>query len=420
MDKIEIIGGKKLEGKVRVSGAKNAVLPVMAACLLAPGRSIIHNVPRLRDVDNMLGILRHLGARGEFIAEHSLALDCERLATSSAPYDLVRKMRASVLVLGALLGRLGRAEVSVPGGCVIGSRPIDLHLKGLRGLTARVEIEHGYIKASAKELRGGEIYLGGRFGSSVGATINLLLAAVKAHGRTVIINAACEPEVVDLAGFLQTMGASVSGAGSPRIIVEGKRELAPAEYAVIPDRIEAGTYLIAGAVAGRKVILENAVPEHLSALIEKLSECGGRVERAEEGLVVRGGGDLLPVDITTLPYPGFPTDMQAQVMVLLSRISGISLITEKVYPERFMHVPELIRLGARISLEGATAIIRGPSALSGAPVMAADLRASAALVLAALAAEGKTVVDRVYHLDRGYERMVEKLSALGAKIRRIK
>jgi len=419
MERIKIIGGRKLSGEVEISGAKNAVLPVMAAALLAPGRSVIHNVPRLRDVDNMLGILGFLGVRGEFIGDHSLALDCTRLTASAAPYELVRKMRASVLVLGPLLARLGRAEVSVPGGCVIGPRPIDLHIKGLRGLNARVEIGHGYIKAGAEDLRGGEIYLGGRFGSSVGATVNTLLAAVKARGRTVLINAACEPEVEDLAGFLRAMGASVSGAGSPRITVEGKKELAPAEYTIIPDRIEAGTYLIAAVLGGGEVVLKNAVPDHLTSLLNKLQECGASVTSGKGTLAVRGGGELLPADITTLPYPGFPTDMQAQMMVLLSRVGGSSVITEKVYPERFMHVSELIRLGARIDLEESTAIIRGPSKLSGAPVMAADLRASAALILAGLIAEGETVVDRVYHLDRGYERMVEKLRGLGAQIRRI-
>lgn len=420
MDRVEITGGRKLAGEVEISGAKNAALPVMVASLLAPGRSVIHDVPRLRDVETMLRIMGFLGVRGEFVGPHTVALDCSRLRSCSAPYELVREMRASVLVLGALLGRQGRAEVSFPGGCVIGLRPIDLHLKGLKSLNATVKIEHGYIKASAPELIGNEIYLGGRFGSSVGATINVLLAAVKARGRTVIVNAACEPEVVDLIGFLQAMGADISGAGSPRLTVEGTDSLKPAEYRIIPDRIEAGTYLIAVAMAGDEVRLNNAKSEHLDSLIENLAAAGADVEKGANSITIKGGRRLQAVDITTLPYPGFPTDMQAQMMALLTTVPGVSVITEKIYPERFMHIPELNRLGARISLEGSTAIVHGGRRLSGAPVMAVDLRASAALILAGLVAEGVTVVDRVYHLDRGYERMEEKLRGLGAKIRRLK
>ena len=419
MDSIEIIGGSKLGGEVEIGGAKNAALPIMAAALLAPGRSVIGRVPRLRDIETMLQIFRHLGVRCGWTGPHALEIDAADLQDCAAPYELVRKMRASVLVLGALLGRLGKARVSVPGGCVIGPRPIDLHLKGLEGLSARVGIEHGYVDARADRLRGGEIYLGGRFGSSVGATCNVLLAAVLASGKTTIIGAACEPEVVDLAGFLNRMGARISGAGSPRVTVEGVKELRPAEYEVIPDRIEAGTYLIAAALAGGEVVLRGGRADHLDAPIERLKMMGVEVARRGELISVRREGQLSPVDITTLPYPGFPTDLQAQMMALLSTAAGISVIIEKVYPERFMHIAELNRLGAGIALEGAAAIVRGGRRLSGAEVMASDLRASAALILAGLVAEGKTVVRRIYHLDRGYEKMDEKLTALGAKIKRV-
>lgn len=419
MDSIEIIGGSPLRGEVEIGGAKNAALPIMAAALLAPGRSVINRVPRLRDIETMLQIFRHLGVSCGWTGPHSLEIDAAGLRDCSAPYELVRKMRASVLVLGALLGRLGKARVSIPGGCVIGPRPIDLHLKGLEGLSARVEIEHGYVDARAAGLRGGEIYLGGRFGSSVGATCNVLLAAAAASGKTTIIGAACEPEVVDLVGFLTRMGARISGAGSPRITIEGARELKPAEYEVIPDRIEAGTYLIAAALTGGEVMLRGGRADHLDAPIERLEKMGVEISRGGDGIAVRREGKLSPLDITTLPYPGFPTDLQAQMMTLLSTVEGISVIVEKVYPERFMHIAELNRLGAEIALEGPSAIVRGGRRLSGAEVMASDLRASAALILAGLVAEGKTVVRRVYHLDRGYEKMDEKLTALGAKVKRV-
>ncbi len=414
---IEIVGNTRLEGEVTVSGAKNAALPIMAAALLAPGKTVLHNIPRLRDVRTMLGIFHHLGVRGGFIDNHTLELDCRDINDVSAPYDLVKKMRASVLVLGALLGRKGHARVSIPGGCVIGPRPVDLHLRGLEGLNSRIEIEHGYINASSEELRGGEIYLAGRFGSSVGATTNTLLAAVAARGRTVITGAACEPEIIDLAGFLRKMGAKISGEGSHRIIIDGVETFQPAEYEIIPDRIEAGTYLIAGAVCGGEIFIRKGRFDHLDAVLATVGEAGVDVERRNDGLVVRGGGRLTPVDLTTLPYPGFPTDLQAQMTALLATVEGISLVTEKVYPERFMHIPELNRLGADITLEGSTAIIRGGVPLSGAPLMASDLRASAALVLAGLAARGTTTISRIYHLERGYERMPEKLTALGAQIK---
>ena len=420
MDSIEIIGGQRLEGEVTISGAKNAALPIMAGSLLARGVTVLHRVPRLRDIHTMLQIFNHLGVRGEFIDEDTLEIDATTISDCSAPYDLVRKMRASVLVLGPLLSRMGQARVSIPGGCVIGPRPIDLHLKGLQGLSARVDIEHGYVNATGSPLIGAEIYLGGRYGSSVGATINLILAAATARGTTTIIGAACEPEVVDLSEFLNRMGAKISGMGSPRITVEGVGELRPVEYTIIPDRIEAGTYMLAGALTGGLLTLRGARADHLDSLVEVLRDVGIEITREGELIIVRAAGDLKPVDIATLPYPGFPTDLQAQMMALLSTIPGISVIIEKVYPERFMHVPELNRLGARISLEGAAALIKGGRRLSGAPVMASDLRASAALILAGLVADGKTTVRRVYHLDRGYERMVAKLTALGANIKRVK
>lgn len=419
MDNIEIIGGFPLRGEIEISGAKNAALPIMAAALLAPGKSIINRVPRLRDIETMLQIFRYLGVRCGWTGPHTLEIDAADLSDCAAPYDLVRKMRASVLVLGPLLGRLGRARVSIPGGCVIGPRPIDLHLKGLEGLSARVEIEHGYVNARAESLKGGEIYLGGRFGSSVGATCNCLLAATAATGLTTIVGAACEPEVVDLAEFINRMGGQISGAGSPRISVEGGKELQPAEYTVIPDRIETGTYLIAGALTGGEISLRGARPDHLNAPLERLEAMGLTISRGKDNISLRREGKLSPVDITTLPYPGFPTDLQAQMMALLSTVDGISVIIEKVYPERFMHIAELNRLGAEISLEGPAAIVRGGRELSGADVMASDLRASAALILAGLAARGRTVVRRVYHLDRGYENMVEKLTALGASVQRV-
>ncbi len=420
MDKIEILGGVRLSGEVTIGGAKNAALPIMAAALLAPGRSVIHNVPRLEDVSTMLKILSALGARCEFVGPSTLSIDATELTSQAAPYELVRRMRASVLVLGALLGRSGRAVVSLPGGCVIGPRPVDLHLKGLKGLNARISLAHGYIEAEGTELRGAEIDLRGSFGSSVGATINVLLAAVRARGRTVIHNAAREPEVADAAGFLSALGASVSGAGTSRLVVEGVERLRPAEYEIIPDRIEAGTYLVAGALAGGEVALRAARPEHLEAVISVLVSSGVAVERSPGRLTVRGGGGRQAAAVATAPYPAFPTDMAAQILAFLSVVPGTSRVTETVYTDRFMHVPELNRLGARIAREGDSAVVRGVPALSGAPVMASDLRASAALVLAGLVAKGTTLINRVYHLDRGYERMEEKLRGLGARIRRIK
>lgn len=420
MDKIVITGGRKLKGEVEASGAKNSALPVMAAALLADSESIIHNVPDLRDIQTMLKLIRSLGARAVY-EKGTLTLKPGRNLRTLAPYRLVSTMRASVCVLGPLLARMGKAEVSLPGGCIIGPRPIDLHLKGLEALGAQVEIRHGYVHARVRSrLRGSDIYLGGSFGSSVLATANVLMAATLARGATTIENAACEPEMVDLACFLKKMGAKISGEGSPRIEVQGVGRLRGAEHSIIADRIEAGTYMFGAAITGGDVTVKKIDPGHQNVVIDKLRQAGVRVTKTKSSIRVQRRGRLKPVDVTTLPYPGFPTDLQAQMMALMSVTPGISVITEKIYPDRFMHVPELNRMGSKVFLEGPSAIVHGVRNLSGAPVMASDLRASAALVLAGLVGEGETEVHRVYHLDRGYEKLDEKFSALGAIIRREK
>ncbi|MBI4372778.1 MAG: UDP-N-acetylglucosamine 1-carboxyvinyltransferase [Candidatus Omnitrophica bacterium] len=421
MDKIVIRGGRKLKGEVSISGAKNAVLPIMAAALLSDDISRIENVPNLLDVTTMAKLLRVLGAKVNHEAQ-TVEIKAGNHLKPIAPYHLVSTMRASVCVLGPLLGRLGRAEVSLPGGCVIGARPIDLHLKGLEALGADITIEHGYVKAKAqRSLRGADVYLGGSYGSSVLATANVMMAAVLARGTTYIENAACEPELVDLAEFLIKMGAKIKGYGSHLIEIQGVQKLHGARHAIIPDRIEAGTFMVAGAVMrGSDVLIRNCNPEHSHALLDKLRQAGVAISKAKNSVRIKRNGLLHPIEVTTLPYPGFPTDLQAQVMALATLIPGISVITEKIYPDRFIHVSELNRMGSKVFLEGSSAIVHGVSHLSGAPVMASDLRASAALVLAGLAAEGKTEVNRVYHLDRGYEKIEEKLSALGASIKREK
>jgi UDP-N-acetylglucosamine 1-carboxyvinyltransferase len=420
MDKLVIEGGNRLKGKVPISGAKNACLPILAATLLTNDECRITNAPKLKDVSTLCKILSSLGRKVEH-KEHAVIVRAGDVNNVTAEYELVSTMRASIVVLGPLLAKYGKAKVSFPGGCVIGPRPIDLHLKGLRMLGADIQIEEGYIVAAAKKLKGRRIYLGGHFGSSVLATANTLLAAVLAEGETVIENAACEPEVMDLAGFLTAMGADIEGAGMPTIKVRGVKSLKGAEYDIIPDRIETGTYMIAAVLTGGRLFLENARPEHNLALVDKLEECGAVVEGKDNGIEVYHPNDVIrATHVTTLTYPGFPTDLQAQMMSLLTVSDGISVITEKIYPERFIHVSELNRMGASIVLEGATAIVRGVKKLSGARVMASDLRASAALVLAGLVAKGRTEVSRIYHLDRGYERIEEKLSAVGAKIKRVK
>lgn len=419
MDKLIIEGSRRLSGTVEISGSKNACLPILAAALLTDEKSVIRNASTLRDISTMVKILKNLDVKAKQEGD-VVTIEPAGYKRFTAPYDLVSTMRASICVLGPLLGKRRRAEVSFPGGCVIGPRPIDIHLKGLRALGVDIKVEKGYIMADARRMCGGHVYLGGHFGSSVLATANVMMAAVLAKGVTVIENAACEPEVVDLTQFLIKMGAKIKGHATHRIIIEGVKSLHGAEHTVIPDRIEAGTYMIAAAITKGDLTLKNAKPDHLMAFIDKLEEAGVEVKKVPSGLRVRYVKKLKPIDITTLPYPGFPTDMQAQMMSLMTVTDGISVITEKIYPERFIHISELNRMGADIILEGATAIIKGVRHLSGAPVMASDLRASAALVLAGLVAKDRTEVHRIYHLDRGYERLEEKLAALGAKVRREK
>jgi len=419
MDKLVIEGGVRLKGEVVVSGAKNSVLPILAATLLTDEPCVIKNVPNLRDTNSMLKILRALGKIAEF--DKDKVRVCRGKATNYiAEYKLVSTMRASFCVLGPLLGKLKKAKVSLPGGCVIGVRPVDLHLKGIKALGADISIDSGYVVARTSKLRGAYIYLGGVYGSSVLATDNVMMAAVLADGKTVIESAACEPEVVDLAEFLIKMGAKIKGHGTPIIEIEGVKYLRGVTHSIIPDRIEAGTLILASLVTGGDILIKNVQYRHLGALIDKLLEAGARIERTDDVLRVKGNKRLKAVNITTLPYPGFPTDMQAQMMSLMSITPGISVITEKIYPDRFMHVSELNRMGAHIQREGPHAIVEGIKSLSGAPVMASDLRASACLVLAGLSARGKTSISRIYHLERGYENIDEKLINLGAKIWREK
>ena len=418
MDKILVHGGHKLSGSVRISGSKNSALPILAATLLTKEPCVISNVPDLSDIHFMLQILSHLGASVER-ASGTVRVEAAKII-SEAPYDIVRKMRASVCVLGPLLGRKKKAIVSLPGGCVIGDRPIDLHLRGFESLGATSVIDHGNVKLSARTLRGAQINLLGKNGPTVLGTDNVMMAATLAKGVTVIEGAAAEPEVVDLADFLNKMGAKIEGAGTRRIVIEGVKKLHGAEHSVIPDRIEAGTYLVAGAMMGTEVKLLRVKPEHLANVIAHVRKSGYEVETAANSITVRGNGNPKPLRLTTEPYPGFPTDMQAQMCALLCRTSGVSVISETIFPQRYMHVSELKRMGADISLDGNTATIKGVKSLSGAPVMASDLRASAALVLAGLQADGVTEVNRVYHIDRGYESIDEKLNALGARIERVK
>src|SRR6266850_2006420 len=417
MDSFLIKGGVPLHGEVQISGAKNAVLPIMAATLLTSEPCVIHRVPNLSDVKFMGQILNWLGAKVS-VEGGSVRVHAKKIK-GHADYDLVRKMRGSICIMGPLLGRLKKARVSLPGGCVIGARPINLHLKGFESLGARIRIEGGYVEATAKRLVGSAMFLGGRAGSTVQGTANVIMAAVLAEGVTVIESAACEPEVVDLVKFLNAMGARISGAGSPTITITGVKQLHGTEHEVIPDRIEAATYAIAAAVTNGEVMLKGARADHLHAVTDKLREAGVLVERRGANLLVRRNGRLKSSDVTTLPYAGFPTDVQAQMMALMTLAPGISIITERIFESRFMHVSELARLGADVEIEGPSAIVKGGRPLSGAPVMASDLRASAALVIAGLAARGSTQVNRVYHLDRGYEKIDVKLRQLGARVERI-
>ena len=417
MESLLIKGGVPLHGEVAISGAKNAVLPIMAATLLTSEPCVIRNVPNLSDVKFMGQILGWLGAQVRFEGD-TVRIQAKKIK-GAGDYDLIRKMRGSVCVMGPLLGRLKKATVSLPGGCVIGARPINLHLKGFEALGAKVVIQGGYVEASAKRLIGSAMFLGGRAGSTVLGTANVMMAATLAEGTTVIESAACEPEVVDLAKFLNAMGAKIAGAGSPTITITGVKALHGAEHEVIPDRIEAATYAIAAVATNGEVTLRGARADHLVAVLDKLTDAGAKIERKGADLTVRRNGRLKPVDITTLPYSGFPTDVQAQMMALMTLTPGISIITERIFESRFMHVSELTRLGADIEIEGPSAIIKGGKPLSGAPVMASDLRASAALVIAGLAARGTTQVNRVYHIDRGYEDLDGKLRQLGARMQRI-
>ena len=416
MDKIVIHGGRRLEGTVRISGSKNAALPILFSALLTDGVSTFSNVPNLRDIDSTLLLLSTLGVRVEADAG-AVRIDAGGLNRCDAPYDLVRKMRASVLVLGPLVARMKRARVSLPGGCAIGARPINLHLKGLGALGAEIALEHGYVTASAQRLRGAEIYFDI---VTVTGTENLLMAAVLAEGTTVLRNAAREPEVVALAEVLTRMGADIAGAGTSEITIRGVSSLRPVATEIIPDRIETGTFMAAAALTGGRVLITHCEPQHVGATTDKLRQAGARVTVQGRTLMVQGPETLASVDVMTQPYPGFPTYMQAQFMVMMSVADGVSVISETIFENRFIHVSELRRMGADILVSGDTATVRGVPRLSGAPVMASDLRASACLVLAGLVADNTTVVQRVYHLDRGYEAIEQKFSALGAAIRRVK
>ena len=417
MDKLRIKGGNRLEGQVRISGAKNSALPAMAASLLTAGEVVLENIPLVNDIFTTRRLLREIGSTVEFEPDHSARLQTEKILSHEAPYDLVKTMRASVLVLGPLLARTGHARVSLPGGCAIGARPINLHIKGFEKLGASVRTEHGYVEAAADRLRGSEILFDK---ITVTGTENLMMAAALADGRTVLQNAACEPEVVDLAEMLNKMGAKVAGAGTPIITIEGVRELKGTTHRIIPDRIEAGTFLVAGAITNGELELIDCNPLHLSSVVEKLRETGVKIETGPGRLTVLGTEDFCARDVVTKEYPGFATDMQAQYMALMTQAAGTSVITENIFENRFMHASELMRMGANIRVDGARAIVTGKSRLSGATVIASDLRASASLVVAGLVADGITVVDRVYHLDRGYEKIEEKLRSAGAQIERLK
>lgn len=416
MDSFIIQGGRPLEGEIEISGSKNAVLPILAATLLTKEPCVIRRVPNLSDVHFMGKILQSLGA--SFTYEQGVVTVQARRLKARGDYDLIRKMRGSICILGPLLARSGKASVSMPGGCVIGTRPIDLHLKGLRALGAAITIKEGYVHAKADALLGSEVFLGGRVGPTVLGTANIMMAATLCEGVTVIESAACEPEITDLAQFLVAMGAKIQGAGSPRMVITGVKELHGAEHEVIPDRIEAATYAMAAAATSGEVTLHHMRCDHLAAVLDKLKEAGVRLEARGSSLKILAGGTIKAVDVSTQPYTGYPTDAQAQLMALMLKAEGLSIITERIFESRFMHANELARLGADIAIEGPSAIIRGGLPLSGAEVMASDLRASAALVIAGLMCPGRTQVNRIYHLDRGYESMDKKLRGLGARVKR--
>ncbi len=418
MNKLKICGGQRLDGEVVISGAKNAALPILAGCLLAEKPVMLRNIPHLRDVTTTIELLSRMGVEVTLDDHMGVEVDSSGINNLEAPYELVKTMRASILVLGPLLARFGRADVSLPGGCAIGARPVDLHVAGLREMGADIQIDNGYIRARARRLHGARLVLDI---VTVTGTENLMMAATLADGRTTIENAAREPEVVDLANFLISMGAQISGAGTDTIVIDGVENLQGTDYTVLPDRIEAGTYLLAAAITSGRVKVRKVRPEHLDAVLIKLRHSGATVTVEGDTVEVdMRGRRPEAVDLRTAPHPGFPTDMQAQFTALNSVAQGVGTITETVFENRFMHAQELQRMGADIRIEGNTAIVTGVPRLTGAPVMATDLRASASLVLAGLVAEGETIVDRIYHIDRGYERIEEKFSALGAKIQRIR
>ncbi|MGI6648046.1 MAG: UDP-N-acetylglucosamine 1-carboxyvinyltransferase [Bacillota bacterium] len=415
MDRIRILGGNRLEGEVKASGAKNASLPILAACLLTRGECVLHGIPCLRDVEVMLQVLRSLGARVTWQGS-DLVVSAQEVVATEIPESLMRQMRASNLVMGALLGRCGTFKAFTPGGCAIGSRPMDLHLKGFNTLGAKINQEYGFITGKSQRVRGASIQLDF---PSVGATENLMMAATLAEGVTVIRNAAREPEIVDLQNFLRRLGARIWGAGTHEIRIEGVANLGSGEHTVIPDRIETGTFLVAGVLTQGDVLISNAIEGHVESILAKLQEAGAEVSSAKEGVRVRGGRCLKAVDVKTLPYPGFPTDMQPQIVTLLSVANGTSLVTETIFENRFKHIDELRRMGARVRLEGRSVIIYGVPRLTGAIVEASDLRAGAALILAGLVADGETLVEGTVHIDRGYERLEEKFKQLGANIQRL-
>ena len=423
MEKLVIEGGKRLHGRVPVSGSKNAALPILAACLLAEGRSVIRNVPNLSDVEILLAILRELGAKVDRRPDGAIEVEVQDEANCTASYDLVSRMRASVCVLGPLIGRRKKARVSIPGGCVIGVRPIDLHEFGLAQLGARMSLDRGYLVAEVPPagLRGADIFLGGPFGSSVTGTANVLMAAVYASGTTIIESAACEPEVIDLADLLVGMGAKIEGIGSPHLVIHGVKNLHGVDHTIIPDRIEAGSFLAGAAITRGDVTTVNCRPDHMRAPLHVLREMGMKLEIGPDTIrAAHPDTPLKPVDVTTLPYPGFPTDLQAQFMAAMCVADGLSVVTEKIYPDRFMHVAELARMGAELRKSGPSVVVHGVPHLVGAPVRASDLRASAALVIAGCAAWSETEIHDIHHIDRGYERIEEKLNGLGARITRVK
>ena len=417
MEKLVVNGGKRLEGKVKISGAKNAVLPIIAASLLGTSPSILEEVPDLEDVRTISEVLGHLGVKVSNGGNNTLNIDSSVISSCEAPYELVRKMRASFLIMGPLLARCGKAKISLPGGCAIGTRPIDLHLKGFDALGAKIDCGEGYIEASAPNgLKGARIYLDF---PSVGATENIIMAACMAEGQTILENPAHEPEIIDLVNYLNVMGANIKGAGTNIIKIEGVKALKGCTYTIIPDRIEAGTYMVAAAMTNGDVYIENALSEHLKPVIAKLKEAGVFIQEEINGIRVKGTGNIKAVDIKTLPYPGFPTDMQAQLMAMLTIAGGSGIVSETVFENRFMHVDELKRMGANIKVDGRSAIVDGVKKLSGCQVKATDLRAGAAMVLAGLVAEGETQIGCIHHIDRGYDGLVDKLCNLGADIKRI-